>query len=135
MRRLADPWCILGFDAHFSLFPSIENSIYDHRLEELLELVHRIFACMAKLWSEAAAADNDALCATLDLQFGDLATWWRQFAAHEVEALDCDDAQDIYRSAKLVADAMRLWHKGGAEAGDIAFWRQHVNSFDAHQGF
>ena len=32
-----DPWNILGFDAHFSLFPALENSVHDHRADELVE--------------------------------------------------------------------------------------------------
>jgi hypothetical protein len=34
---IVDPWNILGFDAHYSLFPSLENSVRDHRADELVE--------------------------------------------------------------------------------------------------
>ncbi len=132
---LADPWSILGFQAQFSLFRAIENSIFDHRIEELLDLVHRIFSSMARLWSEAAAIEHPSLFEALDLQFGDFAAWWRQFAAHQVQSLECEDAQDIYRAAKLVAEAMRLWHRAGAEAGNVAFWKPHVALFDSPKAF
>ena len=132
---LADPWSILGFQAQFSLFRAIENSIFDHRVEELLDLVHRIFSSMARLWSEAAAVEHPSLFEALDLQFGDFAAWWRQFAAHEVQSLECEDAQEIYRAAKLVAEAMRLWHRAGAEAGNVAFWKPHVALFASPKAF
>src|SRR4029079_3362752 len=34
---LVDPWNILGFQGQFSLFPSPENSVPDHRLGQVLE--------------------------------------------------------------------------------------------------
>src|SRR5262249_18750910 len=36
-----DPWNILGFGGQFSLFPAIENSIPDPRVDELLDLVEQ----------------------------------------------------------------------------------------------
>ena len=35
---ILDPWNLLGFDAHFSLFPALENSVHDHRADELVAL-------------------------------------------------------------------------------------------------
>ena len=33
---LVDPWNILGFGGQYGLFPSPENSVYDHRIDELI---------------------------------------------------------------------------------------------------
>ena len=41
---VVDPWNILGFDAHFSLFPALENSVRDHRADELVALMDRLWA-------------------------------------------------------------------------------------------
>ena len=49
------PWNILGFDANYSLFPAVENSVRDHRVHELVDVMERIFAHCSHLWSEAAA--------------------------------------------------------------------------------
>ena len=35
---LIDPWYILGFGGQFSLFPAVENSVHDHRADELIVL-------------------------------------------------------------------------------------------------
>ncbi len=44
---LVDPWNILGFQGQFSLFPSPENSVPDHRLEQLVELMEQIVGLCA----------------------------------------------------------------------------------------
>ena len=36
---IVDPWNIIGFDGNYSLFPAIENSIRDHRVDDLVELI------------------------------------------------------------------------------------------------
>ena len=57
---IIDPWNIIGFDANFSLFPAMENSIHDHRADELM-LTGNIFDHSARLRSFelAAAAARD----------------------------------------------------------------------------
>ena len=51
----ADPWNMLGFGAQFSLFPSPENSVHDHRLDELIDTIKEIFTLYVRLQKEAAA--------------------------------------------------------------------------------
>ncbi len=46
---LVDPWNILGFQGNFSLFPSVENSIYDHRCSEMVEYVRDYLHFAGKL--------------------------------------------------------------------------------------
>ena len=43
---IIDPWNILGFDANFSLFPALENSVRDHRADELVALMDRVLALL-----------------------------------------------------------------------------------------
>jgi len=132
---IVDPWNILGFDANYSLFPAVENSVRDHRVFELVEVMERIFALCSRLWSEAAASCLDDMCAAIRKQFSSIVNWWRQYAAHEVMAVDAVDADDIFQAAELVAEALCLWQQGGAAAGDIEFWAEHAELFDSPKAY
>ncbi|MCA9217183.1 MAG: hypothetical protein KDB27_29140, partial [Planctomycetales bacterium] len=132
---IIDPWNILGFDGNFSLFPSLENSVHDHRVDQLIEVVDEIFEMYSRLWSAAAAADEQEVCQQLSLDFRDLTDWWRQFAVHEMSSIDFPDPNEIYRAAESVAEALRDWHKGGEAAGDIRFWAPHVERFETSRAY
>ncbi len=130
-----DPWCILYFSGNFSLFPGPENSIHDHRVDDLVYLVEQLFGYMARVWSEAAARDDADIFAAVDLQFDTIAKWWRRFAAHTVESVEAVDPLESYESANLVARALQLWHRGGAAAGDVKFWAPHADMFDSPRAY
>ncbi|MFK7770172.1 MAG: hypothetical protein AB8B55_23380 [Mariniblastus sp.] len=132
---IVDPWNIIGFDANYSLFPAVENSVRDHRVFDLVDVMERIFAHCSRLWSEAAASDREDMCVAIRKEFLSIVDWWRQYAAHEVMAVDAVDADDIFQAAELVAEALSLWHKGGAAAGDIEFWAQHADLFDSPKAY
>jgi hypothetical protein len=130
-----DPWNILGFDAHFSLFPAMENSVHDQRAVELILLIEDIFAIFSEIWREAAANDDVAISQRIDQQFHATANWWRQFASHEVSSVEAADPLETYRAARHVAEALNLWHKGGASSGDIGFWAPHAEIFDSPRAY
>ena len=132
---IVDPWNILGFDANYSLFPASENSIPDHRAFELVDLVERVLGMCSLIWSEAAANDDTETCAAIKSEFERIVDWWRKYAAHEVMAVDAVDPQEIYSAAEFVARALNLWHKGGAAAGDIEFWKKHAKLFDSPKAY
>ncbi|TWT67192.1 hypothetical protein [Allorhodopirellula solitaria] len=132
---LMDPWDILGFTGNFSLYPGIENTIHDSRLDELLSIIEGLFGYIARVWSEAAARDDEAAYDQMDAQYREIAQWWRTFAAHTVESVDAADPWESYESARLVAQALRLWHRGGARHGDIAFWAPHAELFDSPRAY
>lgn len=132
---LMDPWDILGFAGNFSLYPGIENTIHDSRLDELLSIIESLFGYIARVWSEAAARDDEAAYDQMDAHYRDIAQWWRTFAAHTVESVDAADPWESYESARLVAQALRLWHRGGARHGDIAFWAPHAELFDSPRAY
>ncbi len=132
---VVDPWNLLGFDAHFSLFPALENSVHDHRADELVALMEQVFGFFSRIWSAAAAEDNQELCQQIRPQFQETANWWRQFAAHEVSSVDAVDAGEVFRAAQHVAESLNLWHKGGAETGDIRFWAPYAHRFDSPKAF
>jgi len=130
-----DPWNILGFDANFSLFPAIENTVHDQRADELVSLMDSIFTLYSEIWREAAASDGAAISQRIDQQFHATANWWRQFAAHEVSGVRAADPLETYRAARHVAEALNLWHKGGASSGDIRFWTPHAEIFDSPRAY
>lgn len=132
---IVDPWNILGFDANYSLFPALENSVHDHRIDDLLVIIHRVFKLFARLWSESSAANDLALSARVAEQFGQLTDWWHQFAAHEVSAVDATSARETHQAAARVASALAQWNQQGAAAGDIGFWAPHVEVFDSPSAY
>lgn len=132
---IVDPWNILGFDANFSLFPALENSVRDHRCDELVELMEQIFALYSRVWSEAAARDQKELCEQVSREFLATAEWWNRFAVHEVSSVDAFHALDVYHAAEHVARALALWQQGGAAAGDVAFWAPHAEMFDTPKAY
>ena len=132
---IVDPWNILGFDAHYSLFAALENSVRDHRADELVALMDRLWALYSRVWSEAAAGDNQELAQQVSRQFKESAGWWHKFAVHEVSSVEAVDAKVVYRAAERVAQAMNVWHKGGAAAGDVAFWAPHAEMFDSAKAY
>ncbi|MFO7904433.1 MAG: hypothetical protein ACQESR_07475 [Planctomycetota bacterium] len=130
-----DPWNILGFDAHFSLFPALENSVHDHRADELLDVLQELFGLFSRIWSTAAAEDRGEVCEQVRQRFSDIASWWHQFAAHEVSSVEAVDPWDVFQAAEHVAESLNLWHKGGAAAGNVRFWAPHAHMFDSPRAF
>jgi hypothetical protein len=132
---IVDPWNMLGFDGNFSLFPAQANTIRDHRIDELVELIEHVLAYCSQLLGEAAAVDNLPLCGRIKLQLESIAHWWYQYAPHEVSSTRAVNPKDIVRAAEHVAQALNLWHKGGASAGNMEFWAEHVKMFDSPQAY
>ena len=132
---LVDPWNIIGFDAHFSLFPAMENSIRDYRVDTLIELVEQVFSLCARAWSEAAARDDAALEKRFSDTFDRIADWWDQYATPLVSSVKRVYGKELQISTNLVAGALNAWHKAGAAAGDIGFWRMFVDQFDSPKAF
>ncbi len=132
---LVDPWNILGFGGQFSLFPTPENSTIDHRVDELVELVGEIFELYARLQKAAAAAGQMRLQETLAEDLARLASWWDRFATTEVADVESVSGHEAWESAEHVARALRAWHNAGTAAGDVAFWREHVEHFHSAKAY
>jgi hypothetical protein len=132
---VVDPWNILGFDANYSLFPASENSVHDHRADDLITVVERLLEICSQLWIEAAAEDRTDLAAAVEAHFRQAADWWRQYAAHEVSAVDAADPWEVFEATKRVAQALNLWHKKGAEANQISFWAKYADLFQWPQAY
>jgi hypothetical protein len=132
---LADPWNILGFGGQFSLFPAVENSVHDHRVDELIELVSQVFGLFTRLMKQAAAAGDATMCARLGEGMDRLTRWWDQFASVEVSDVDGFSGRQAWESATHVADVLREWHAAGTAAGDLAFWRGRLERFSSAKAY
>jgi hypothetical protein len=132
---VVDPWNILGFGGQYSLFPAPENSVHDHRVDELIDLVVEIFNLYIRVQKEAAARGRDDLPPVLGERLRRFAGWWDQFASTEVSEVEGCSGQETCDSAEKVVAALQAWHRAGAAAGDIAFWRSHVEEFRSAKAY
>ena len=132
---LVDPWNILGFQGQFSLFPALENTVRDHRVDVLVHLVKRIFALLVRLVGEAAASGEHDLRDKLQGLLDSMSEWWDQFASTTVSGVDPVSGHDAVLSAEQIAEALGAWQQGGAETGDIQFWRKHVAHFSSPKSY
>ncbi|TWU04973.1 hypothetical protein [Stieleria varia] len=132
---IIDPWDILGSGGMFSLHPSPDCSVQDSRVDDLLHLLEHLFSYMARVWSEAAARNDADAYEEISVRYREIAEWWRGFAAHTIESIEASDPLESYESAKLVARALKVWHEGGAAAGDVKFWAPHAEFFDSPRAY
>lgn len=132
---LVDPWNVVGFGGNFSLFPSIENTIHDYRVDDLIQVVEQLLGLCARGWSEAAAAEDEERERFFSETLERIATWWDQFATPMVSGVRRLLAKEVEVSTNLVAGALSAWRKAGAEAGDIKFWGMFVDQFDSPKAF
>lgn len=132
---VVDPWNILGFQGQFSLFPALENSVRDHRVDVLVHLVTRIFGLAIRTAAEAAAAGQDAILERVRALLAAFATWWDRFGTLEVSGIDSVSGRESVEAAAAVASALGAWRQAGATGGDIAFWRKHVGKFQSPRAY
>ncbi len=126
---LVDPWNILGFGGQYGLFPSPENSVYDHRIDELIGIVGSIFTVGVQVQKEAAAVGSGRIEGQITQRLDALADWWDKFATTEVASVESFSARESRDSADHVSAALRAWHAAGAASGDLAFWRDRAEQF------
>jgi len=132
---LIDPWNILGFQGQFPLFSSREDAIPDQRVDTLMELMERIFSLYSRTLAEAAANGNQKLTNALSEDFHNLAMEWDRYATSTVQDMPQVKGVESWESAKHVAHAMAEWKSVGKAAGDISFWRQHVDRFQSPKAY
>jgi hypothetical protein len=132
---LADPWNVLGFQGLFPLSPAREDSLRDTRVDDLVHLMQQLFSFYARLLSEAAAAGESGLVDAQTRALRGLAAWWDRFATFEVSGVPRVRGGEAAESAEHVAAALARWHERGEAAGDLAFWRQHLENFRSPKAF
>ena len=94
-----------------------------------------IFALYARLWHEAATAENAELQKKLPAAFRQLAQWWDRFATTSIDSIKPVSGQEAFEAARRVATALAAWNKAGEAASNIAFWRPHAEEFDSPQAY
>ncbi|MDR2644043.1 MAG: hypothetical protein LBC74_14780 [Planctomycetaceae bacterium] len=132
---IVDPWTILGFGANYSLFHSVENSIHDHRVDDLINIVEDIFDIYSRLQKVAATIGNSEMQSDLSDRMSDLAGWWDKYGSLTVSDLDSFSGADAWESTAIVSNALAIWYKAGTAAGDIAFWNRHVDRFNSTKAY
>jgi hypothetical protein len=132
---LVDPWNILGFAGNFPRFVGSDSTVADERVDELVQIMEQTLGFLSRLWREAAATNQDQLSKKTEERFRWISEWWRKYAAHQVSDVGATDPQDSLESSQLVARALRLWHQGGAAAGDLKFWAPHADMFDSPKAY
>lgn len=132
---IVDPWNILGFQGQFPLFMAREDSVADPRVDKLLSVMEQIFNVYSRLVCEAAAAGESALCQSVSARFRRMAEFWDKFATTTVSDLIPVFGGESYESAVRVTQALAAWHREGEAAGDIAFWKRHVEEFQSPRAY
>ncbi|MFM8580746.1 MAG: hypothetical protein ACKOFW_04495, partial [Planctomycetaceae bacterium] len=127
---LVDPWNIIGFQAHYPLFTSREDSVPDQRIDRLLILLEQLFKVTGRLVSEAAAVGRAELVESVLKRFDALAAWWDQFASTIVTDLHPVHGGAEADAARRVSRVLLAWHSAGESAGDVGFWKQHLADLD-----
>jgi hypothetical protein len=126
---MMDPWNIIGFDASYSLFPGPENTLHDHRAEQLIDIVDALFGFSSSVWIAARARGETAIADQVRLEFRELSDWWYQFATHEVSAVESFDAHEVFEASGKVADLLGKWSSTGFRRDDLEFWATHASAF------
>ncbi|HEV8070509.1 MAG TPA: hypothetical protein VGP76_22535 [Planctomycetaceae bacterium] len=132
---LADPWNILGFQGMFPLFSSREDAVPDQRVPELVEFMEGLFSVYSRALGEAAALADEEMVTKLSSAFERRAAWWDKFATTTVEDVPHVSGRESYESAVRVAGTLRAWREAGEAAGDISFWRTHVEHFESARAY
>ena len=130
-----DPWNILGFGGQYRRFNAMEDSIHDHRIDDLVEVVDGIFTLYGRLLSEGVAAGTLADRAALTERMRQLADWWDRFATVEVSDVPRVHGGENVSSAESVANALEQWRSRGEATADLAFWRDHLDNFRSPKAF
>lgn len=132
---IVDPWNILGFQGLFPLFFTREDSIPDSRVEVLLEMVGQTFDVCSLVMSEAAATGRMDLHDSVLRDFRELAEQWDTYATSTVNDLAHVEGTKSVDAALQVARVLADWREAGESAGDISFWRNHVEDLNATNSF
>lgn len=130
-----DPWNILGFQGQFPLFSSREDAIPDNRVETLLSLMDQIFNAFSRCLGEAAARGLPVLREEISALHQSLAEWWDRYGSDVIEDLPDVSGSDSWEAASHVSSALSEWRQAGQAAGDISFWRNHVEKFQSAQSY
>ncbi|MEK6249978.1 MAG: hypothetical protein N2C12_17470, partial [Planctomycetales bacterium] len=109
--------------------------VHDHRIDELIELMDRIFALFARTLCLSAAANQQEQRQLISREFDRLATWWDQFAVTTVSSVDGVAAGPLFQAAESASEALAAWQNAGVTAGDIRFWQPFAERFQSPKAY
>jgi hypothetical protein len=132
---MIDPWNVLGFQGQYPRFQSLEDSIHDHRVDDLTYIVDAIFNLYAQLLREGAAQGQFSPDADLGKNLKKLADWWDRFATTTVAEVPHVQGAEAVKSAEHVAKALAQWRERGAATADLSFWKKHLDRFHSPKAF
>jgi hypothetical protein len=132
---MIDPWNVLGFQGQYPRFQSLEDSIHDHRVDDLTYVVDAIFNLYARLLREGAAQGQFSPDADLAKNLKKLADWWDRFATTTVAEIPHVQGAEAVKSAQHVAKALAQWRERGAATADLTFWKKHLDRFHSPKAF
>lgn len=132
---IVDPWNILGFQGMFPLFVAREDAIPDNRVEILIDFMEQLFDASSEVLAEAAATGQTSIHSEVDARFAALAEEWDGYATTTVADLPAISGDESLKAARHVANALAEWRTAGESAGDISFWKQHVDDFESPRSF
>ena len=132
---VVDPWNILAFQGQFPLFSAREDAIPDQRVDALITIMVEVFGVQSHALAEAAALGDASLRSKLAARFERMADDWDRYATTVVQDLPDVRGRESYESAQHVADALAEWSAAGEAAGDISFWRRHVDRFQSANAY
>lgn len=132
---LVDPWNVLGFQGLFPLFSAREDSVPDQRVEMLYHIMESLLDAYSRALEEAAARGEKQIADEISARYQNLAQFWDRFGTVTVEDLPRVAASEQLDSASHVARALAEWREAGESAGDISFWRRHVEHFQSSKAY
>ena len=132
---LVDPWNVLGFQGLFPLFISREDSVPDQRIEMLYHIMEALLDAYSRALEESAARGEKALELAISQRYEKLAEFWDRFGTLTVHDLPRVAAREHLDSAEHVAKALADWRAAGESAGDMLFWRAHVDQFQSAKAY
>ena len=100
---LVDPWNILGFGGQYPRFQSIEDSVRDSRIDDLIHVVDQFFNLYGRLLSEGASSGAFKPDKDLAKEMHRLADWWDRFATNAVSDIEHVHGNEATQSAEHVA--------------------------------
>lgn len=132
---LIDPWNILAFQGQFPLFQSREDSLPDHRVDIITDLMEQLFTLYTRAMSEVSAIGNEKLRNDFSTAFEQSAANWDRYATTTVNDVMAVEGETSCKSAQQVSDVLQRWRAAGESKGDIAFWREQVEHFESARSY
>ncbi|MDO4550939.1 MAG: hypothetical protein Q4C96_06770 [Planctomycetia bacterium] len=130
-----DPWYILGYSGQYPLSQSIEDSTTDHRIGEFVSRMSSIFSLYSRIMKAAAAQGMTDIKNSLNDRMQKLTQWWDQFGSDSILEDNKLSGYETWESAKMVVEALEMWHGAGTATGDIAFWRPIAAEFSSAKAY